>query len=119
MAYPKIQAAIGVLHEEWDIARAYLQQQPAIDRAVRILDSVLFLAESDCTSLDSAAEQNFFPLSAAFEDLHDALGAFVNGDDALPPRLPEPNELLQLAYPDGEELGLEGIRRYLAEHSLT
>lgn len=102
-----------VLQEEWDLSRGYLQDVPSITRAVGSLDALLFLAASDCRTIDDTVEQNFFPLAAGFEDLHDALAAFINGKEAPQPRLPDSQDLIQLAYPEGKDLGLEGVLRHL------
>lgn len=108
---------IGACHqgvrEAWGTARASLRD-PAIIRANRTLDAILFIAWQDC-SVERDAEQNFFPIGLAFSDLQDAISAFIVREAPSAPRLPEVEQLNGLAYPDGEDLGLEGIRRWIAD----
>lgn len=102
------------IREGWGTARASLRD-PAIEQANRNLDEVLFIAWQDCGT-DRDAEENFFPIGLAFSDLYDAISAFIVREDPPEMRLPPSAQLIALAYPDGENLGLEGIRRWAAEN---
>jgi hypothetical protein len=104
------------IREAWGTARGSLRD-PAIIRTNHTLDSILFIAWQDCTT-EGNVEQNFFPIGLAFSDLQDALSAFIVREDAPTPRLPEPEQLNALAYPSGKNLGLEGVRRWIADQGL-
>lgn len=111
-AWLPIEEAHQTVREEWGLARAFLHREASIDLGVRVLDNLLLIAAMDCGT-DQKTEQNFAPLGSAFEDVRDALSAFVNGEDPPQPRLPNPKRLIQLANPKGKNLGLEGVRRHL------
>jgi hypothetical protein len=112
----KIAACQKEIREAWGDARPSLRD-PAIIRANHTLDTILFIAWQDCAAGDDV-DENFFPIGLAFSDLQDALSAFIVREKAPVPRLPEPGQLNALAYPDGENLGLEGIARWVADQGL-
>lgn len=116
VAGDRIATCQAKIREAWGTARSSLRD-PAIMQANHTLDTILFIAWQDCTT-ESDVEENFFPIGLAFSDLQDALSAFIVREGAPPPRLPGPEQLNALAYPSGEDLGLEGICRWVADQSL-
>jgi hypothetical protein len=100
----------------WGDVEALLRHEPSITSRLTAFELLLFIAEQDCTT-DGHVEQNFYPLALGFNNLQNAISAFVTRNDPPAPSLPL-DQLNELAYPAGENLGLEGVRRYAAENYL-
>jgi hypothetical protein len=113
---------IGETHREvreaWGEARSLFLRNSDIVRVVAALDCILLIAHQDTVGYSGDKEQNYYPIGLAFNDLQDALSAFIVREDQPKPRLPDAKKLEELAYPTGENLGLEGVRRWAAENGL-
>jgi hypothetical protein len=94
-------------------ARAGVLSDPGLRRRMVALDVVFVIALTHIPRHHAAV--NFWPLNVAFDDLTSALTAFLRRQELPEPELPAPEHLTALAWPKDQDVGIDGVMRYLLE----
>jgi hypothetical protein len=76
----------------------------------------LGIARTFCETNQSTSH---YPLAVGYRHLRETLAAFIIGDPAPEPLLPEPSELNRLAFPEHRNLGLDGISGWLVDNRVS
>jgi hypothetical protein len=126
--------AIAEAHRALRMAwtRASLLRDEGINRCYHALDMVLYLAEGDTrrvwmgrvrpgepVELPVDGQVNFYPIWVAFFDLRKALDAYLRGEEPPTPEIPSQEELIDIFYPEGRDVGIVGLGDYLRKQQLA
>jgi hypothetical protein len=99
-------------------ARSTALEDEEIFRRIRALDMAVHMGAQDAR-MPNADAPLVWVIHVALRELREALACYQRREKPPPAEFPTARELIQLAHPDGKNLGLAGVRDDLVDRGVT